>query len=64
MPFEHSAVSRGIIIPYPDGGVPGATRDEETRWVDGHVIDWPLVSNELVGTSIRLQRGGQNNSVV
>ena len=54
MALKDTAVCRGVIVPDSNGGVSGATRNDTTRWVDGNVIDWALMSNEFIGTSICL----------
>lgn len=64
MALKDTAVCRGVIVPDSNGGVSGATRNDTTRWVDGNVIDWALMSNEFIGTSICLQGGSKNHSVI
>ena len=64
MPFEGGTVSRGIIVPDLDGGVSGATRNEETGGVNGYVVHRSSMTDEFVGSGVSFQRGCQHNTII
>ena len=64
MSLKHTAVRWRIIVPDPNSGISGATGNEPTWWVDGNIIDWALMPDEFVRTSVGFQGGGENHTVV